>query len=217
MFYPTLEENSPASGRGDAPKGLTEIPTREILKKKIPTIETRKKFKKYFKKNANDTRILEINEDAILESIKQVYQISMRLCCENSIPDFENFKKIHASKIKCDILGEWDEEYGGKKVILTAKNVLGRKFLASIYKRTLTKTLFFIKLNEGEKIKHVLSQPECLNPPNYMPLYFSPSMKICEKCRKTGCTKYCVCKDVMYCSKKCQKEDWRSHKQYCGK
>ena len=42
-------------------------------------------------------------------------------------------------------------------------------------------------------------------------------MRICERCKKTGCKKYCVCKNVMYCDKECQKQDWKIHKSSCNR
>jgi MYND finger len=40
--------------------------------------------------------------------------------------------------------------------------------------------------------------------------------KICEVCRKNGNAKKCAaCENVFYCSKECQKKDWKRHKGVC--
>jgi len=38
----------------------------------------------------------------------------------------------------------------------------------------------------------------------------------CMKCRKNSTTQRCAnCKSVYYCSRECQKKDWKSHKKHC--
>ena len=40
----------------------------------------------------------------------------------------------------------------------------------------------------------------------------------CRRCRKeTKLMKCAVCESVWYCGAQCQKEDWKRHKQFCGK
>ena len=43
--------------------------------------------------------------------------------------------------------------------------------------------------------------------------------KVCSSCGKKGpdLLKFSVCKSVWYCNVQCQKKDWKSHKQCCGK
>lgn len=39
----------------------------------------------------------------------------------------------------------------------------------------------------------------------------------CAKCGKAGNSLRCArCRRVVYCSKKCQREDWKAHKPGCG-
>ena len=40
--------------------------------------------------------------------------------------------------------------------------------------------------------------------------------KYCAKCGVAGCELKCPCKQGYYCSKKCQKDDWGSHKKKCA-
>ena len=40
--------------------------------------------------------------------------------------------------------------------------------------------------------------------------------KLCGKCAAAGCEMICPCKQCYYCSKKCQKADWPSHKKTCA-
>jgi len=44
-----------------------------------------------------------------------------------------------------------------------------------------------------------------------------PNLRLlCIKCHKNSTTKRCAnCKSVYYCSRECQKEDWKSHKRQC--
>jgi hypothetical protein len=41
------------------------------------------------------------------------------------------------------------------------------------------------------------------------------SKEPCEICNKPSSFKCSVCKKVYYCSKKCQKENWKYHKGMC--
>lgn len=44
----------------------------------------------------------------------------------------------------------------------------------------------------------------------------SPQVKLCGYCSKPDCTLRCAsCKTIYYCSEKCQKEHWITHKQKC--
>jgi hypothetical protein len=44
---------------------------------------------------------------------------------------------------------------------------------------------------------------------------FIKDPKLCAKCGVDGCFLKCPCKQVMYCGKKCQKDDWNLHKTNC--
>ena len=39
----------------------------------------------------------------------------------------------------------------------------------------------------------------------------------CSWCHQLTETKCSACKEAHYCSRKCQKSDWKKHKQICGK
>ena len=41
-------------------------------------------------------------------------------------------------------------------------------------------------------------------------------MACCESCGSQTAQKCGNCKKVWYCSRNCQKEDWKGHKNYCG-
>ena len=44
------------------------------------------------------------------------------------------------------------------------------------------------------------------------------NLRECSNCTKLDSNYKCSkCKKVFYCSKKCQKEDWKSHKKICKK
>jgi len=43
------------------------------------------------------------------------------------------------------------------------------------------------------------------------------SSKLCEHCKKPGCTRKCACKLVFYCGEECQKADRPRHKTDCRK
>lgn len=45
----------------------------------------------------------------------------------------------------------------------------------------------------------------------------APHTSACAKCGKAGNSLRCArCRRVVYCSKKCQREDWKTHKPGCG-
>ena len=40
--------------------------------------------------------------------------------------------------------------------------------------------------------------------------------KVCNKCGNPGTLRCSKCKKVYYCSKECQKSDWKTHKLSCS-
>ena len=43
-----------------------------------------------------------------------------------------------------------------------------------------------------------------------------PNPKLCKNCGTPGCKFKCACKQGYYCSRKCQKKDWKKHKEECA-
>lgn len=176
-----------------------------------PEVITNKKELRVIGKKVRNG-IIQASTQSITDSIRQAGAISLDIYCSGGIPDVkrimktDNLKHLH-----------WELKEDELKVILTAKNVLGRKVLGGIIKGKIGDQMFIMKINEGPNIVHLLTRPECLNPASYLPFHWCPSMKAYELCRKTDCAKKCVCKDVYYCSKECQKRDWKTHKEFCGK
>ena len=81
------------------------------------------------------------------------------------------------------------------------------------------KCLSFYMCRKHEKLihEHVVVCPKF---PDVLPDEEEKLKKIvkCRRCRKeTKLMKCAVCEKVKYCSAKCQKEDWKRHKLFCGK
>ena len=81
------------------------------------------------------------------------------------------------------------------------------------------KCLSFYMCRKHEKLihEHVVVCPKF---PDVLPDEEEKRKKIvkCRRCRKeTKLMKCAVCEKVKYCSAKCQKEDWKRHKLFCGK
>ena len=77
-------------------------------------------------------------------------------------------------------------------------------------------SFYLCKEHEGKINEHVVVCPKF---PDVLPDEEKLDQIVkCRRCRKqTKLMKCAVCESVSYCGAQCQKEDWKRHKQFCGK
>lgn len=178
--------------------------------------DTKRALKIGLCRNTNDGATIITCNATSLNNIRQVSKMRLTLCCAGAIHngDFERFLEGFDGHIVCTKLDK--DKDRSILVNLLALDFVGRKRL-SLYAQQQhdDRSIFMIKINSGENLKHILTKPVCLNPSSFMPFYFDKNMTICERCR-TFATKKCPCGDVYYCSAECQKSDFRLHKHMCS-
>ena len=116
-----------------------------------------------------------------------------------------SIKMEESSKRQDELYGQLEDDFGGfgplrksvhNRFDLKASGTKERKFLDSIPK---DKVKFTPPKNSGEKLKYL-----CMN-----------CKQGADKERGIKLSKCSVCKIVSYCSKECQKADWKNHKKAC--
>ena len=179
----------------------------------LPGRDTKRALKRMMKER---TSVHALCNSASLDNIRQVSKMQFTLCCVGAIQDgdFERFMKTFDNQVVCTRL-EPNADGRTLSVHLLATHYMGRKRLAEYARATYDRdTFFFVQLNDGDFLKHILSSPVILNPSTFIPFYFDKNMKICECCHRPAENR-CPCNDVWYCSIACQQKDWRLHKKTC--